>query len=251
MHVAYYKEYSHNLGRDMEFKVYGHAGKPIVVFPAQDGRFYDFENFGMVEAAARFIEEGKVQLFCVDSIDKESWSQRGGDYDQRINQHERWFNYVNDELTMRFREIRRELTGEYYIGKFFTTGCSMGAYHAANFFLRRPDIYDGTIALSGLYHAGYFFPDYHNELIYKNSPNDYMRNMPWDHPYLEMYRNSSIIICVGQGKWENECIEDTINLKNSLEHLQVDVWTDFWGYDVDHDWPWWKVQFPYFLDRIL
>ena len=41
MKVEYYKEYSHELNRDMEFKVFGHAGKPCLVFPSQDGRFFD------------------------------------------------------------------------------------------------------------------------------------------------------------------------------------------------------------------
>ena len=51
MKVEYYKEYSNNLGRDMEFKVYGHAGRPFLVFPCQDGRFFDYENMGMIDAA--------------------------------------------------------------------------------------------------------------------------------------------------------------------------------------------------------
>ncbi|MCI6032622.1 esterase family protein [Fusobacterium varium] len=251
MHTAYYKEYSHILERDMEFAVYGHNGKPCIVFPAQDGRFYDFFNFGMVDAASKFIEEGKLQLFCVDGIDWESWSQIGGDYHWRIMQHEKWFNYIIEEAIPKFREIYGETSGEYYKGKFFTTGCSMGAYHALNFFLRRPDIFDGVMALSGLYHAGYFFPNYNNEIIYNNSPVDYMKNMPWNHYYLDMYRNSKIILCCGQGRWEKEAIEDTKRLKEIFNHLQVPVWTDFWGYDVDHDWPWWKIQFPYFLDIVL
>ena len=50
MKVEYYKEYSHNLGRDMEFKVYGHSGRPFLVFPCQDGRFFDYENMGMIDA---------------------------------------------------------------------------------------------------------------------------------------------------------------------------------------------------------
>lgn len=35
----YYKEYSSNLNRNMEFNVYGYAGLPVLVFPAQNGRF--------------------------------------------------------------------------------------------------------------------------------------------------------------------------------------------------------------------
>ncbi len=47
MKVQYFKEYSECLNRYMEFKLYGHTGQPILVFPAQDGRYYDFENFKM------------------------------------------------------------------------------------------------------------------------------------------------------------------------------------------------------------
>ena len=78
MHTQYYKEYSHNLGRDMEFKVYGHAGQPIVVFPCQDGNFYDFEDRGMINLVANHIEAGRLQLICVSSIDKETWSASMG-----------------------------------------------------------------------------------------------------------------------------------------------------------------------------
>ena len=56
MKVEYYKEYSHELNRDMEFKVFGHAGKPCLVFPSQDGRFFDYEDMGMIEAAREYIE---------------------------------------------------------------------------------------------------------------------------------------------------------------------------------------------------
>ena len=43
MQIRYYKEYSRYLNRDMEFKVYGHAGRPILIFPCQSGRFFDWE----------------------------------------------------------------------------------------------------------------------------------------------------------------------------------------------------------------
>lgn len=250
MHVNHYKQYSHNLGREMEFLVYGHSGRPIVVFPAQDGRFYDFYNFGMVDAAADYINQGKIMLFCVDSIDGESWSRLGENYEARIEQHNRWFKYIVDEAIPKFKQIYGDRTGNYNC-KFMTTGCSMGAYHALNFFLRCPDIFDGVIALSGLYHAGYFFPNYNNGMIYENSPNDYMRNMSWNHEFLGKYRNSDIILCCGLGRWEEECIKDTGDLKKEFDRLQVPVWIDFWGYDVDHDWPWRKVQFPYFLQYVV
>ena len=80
----YYKEYSSNLNRNMEFNVYGYAGLPVLVFPAQNGRFFDFENFGMLENVRDLIDSGKIQLFCCDSIDSESWSNENGDPRFRI-----------------------------------------------------------------------------------------------------------------------------------------------------------------------
>lgn len=250
MLVQYFKEYSHYLDRDMEFKVYGHAGKPCVVFPAQDGKFYDFENYGMVDVIKDKIEAGKIQLFCIQSVDKESWS---GNWDQhtRIMFHEQWFNYVCEEFLPRLYEIRQQTSNEAYYGKIMTTGVSMGAYHAVNFLLRRPDLFDATCALSGLYHASYFFPNYDDVMIYLNSPTDFMQQIDEHHPYVEMYRNSQIILCCGQGAWEDEAKVDAAILKGQFERLHIPAWVDFWGHDVNHDWPWWLIQFPYFIEKMV
>ena len=45
MQTYYTKWYSPSLGREMEIKVWGHAGRPVLFIPCQDGRFYDFENY--------------------------------------------------------------------------------------------------------------------------------------------------------------------------------------------------------------
>ena len=39
------------------------------------------------------------------------------------------------------------------------TGCSMGAYHAANSLFRHPDQFDGLVAMSGLYQLRMFIGD--------------------------------------------------------------------------------------------
>ena len=98
MDIAYYKEYSRQLGRDMEFKRYGWGGKICVVFPCLNGRFYDYEDFHMPEAIAPFINSGKLQLFCVDSIDAETWTAQG-DLRRRMERHEAWYRYITEELT--------------------------------------------------------------------------------------------------------------------------------------------------------
>lgn len=245
MQTTYYKEYSTNLERDMEFKVYGHSGKPCIVFPCQNGRFFDFESFQMTDIAAPWIDEGKLQLFCVDSIDLESWSDTYGDPRHRSEMQERYFNYIVDELVPRIHEINGSGL------KLMATGCSMGATHSGIAALRRPDIFDSCICMSGFYHAGYFFGDYMDDLVYNNSPVDFIRNMPEDHPYIDMYNNSRFIFCVGQGAWEDELLDSTRRLQSVFQQKGIHCWVDIWGYDVNHDWPWWRKQFPYFLDKIL
>lgn len=245
MKTAYYKNYSHHLDREMELKVYGHGGKPCLVFPSQNGRFYDYENNGMIEAAADFIKKGQIQFFCVDSIDEETWSDLEGDPRKRIEKHEQYYQYITEEVVPFIKKICRKNK------KLLVTGNSMGAAHAVNFFLRRPDIFDSVIALSGLYSADFFFNGYYDDLVYLNSPLDYMRNLPLDHPYIQLYNESKIILCVGQGAWEDEMIQSTYALQQILKSKGIHAWIDFWGYDVDHDWPWWRVQLPYFLKSIL
>lgn len=244
MQVEYHRWWSPSLGQDMELKVYGHYGKPVLVFPAQSGRFFDYENFGMVEAVRGSIDGGKVKLFTVDSVDAQSWANWDTHPADRARRHEDYDRYIVQEVA----PLIRQNCGDYG-GKFFTTGCSMGAYHAANFFFRHPDVFDGTIALSGLYQLRMFVGDYMDDLVYFNSPLSYLPNLndPW---YLDQYRQSEIIVCCGQGAWEDAMLEDTRRLGSILEAIGVPAWIDIWGSDVNHDWPWWRKMMPYFLDKL-
>lgn len=251
MHIQYYKEYSNLLGRDMEFKVYGHAGLPVIVFPCQDGKFYDFEDRGMINTVAGHIEAGRIQIFCVGCVDAETWSVQGGDYHGRIMWHKQWMRYVCEEFLPRLHEISHEHDTTDYTGKVILSGASMGGYHCVNFYLRRPDLFGGCLSLSGLFHAGYFFPNYNDLEIYYNSPVDYLPGMTWDNPLVDQYRQGKIIICCGQGAWEDEAKKDARILKYHFERLDIPAWIDLWGEDVNHDWPWWRIQFPYFMNKLL
>jgi esterase/lipase superfamily enzyme len=53
---------------------YGHYGRPLLAFPTERGRAWEYENGGMVGAIAGLIEAGRVKLYCVDSYDEASWS---------------------------------------------------------------------------------------------------------------------------------------------------------------------------------
>ena len=246
MEIRYYKHYSGHLQRDMEFKVYGSgSGKPVMFIPCQAGRFWDFEAFHMIDTWAKWIEAGQVTVYSMDTIDGETYANQGGDNAWRVQQHERWYNYAVTELVPTIRHLHgnEELI--------MTFGCSMGATHAANFFFRRPDLFGSVLALSGLYDPGSFFKDYIDETLYNNSPNLYLANMPQDHYYIDMYNHRKIVICVGQGAWEDELKVSTGWLKRVLESKGINAQVDFWGHDVNHDWDWWYRQCDYYVPQFL
>ena len=245
MNIEYHKWWSDHLNQEMELKVYGHAGKPAVVFPCQGGRFFEYEDFGMIAACASFIENGQVQFYTVDSVDNQAWANWGAHPADRGWRHEDYNHYITQEVIPFIRQHRDEPTL-----KCLTTGNSMGGYHSANFFFRHPDAFDALIAISGIYQLRMFIGDYSDERVYLNSPLHYLPNLndPW---FLDQYRQSKIVVCSGQGPWEEPTLTDTLALQRILEEKGVPCWIDLWGYDVNHDWPWWRKMVPYFLGILL
>ncbi|MGN0985553.1 MAG: esterase family protein [Candidatus Enterenecus sp.] len=249
METQYYKGYSQALGRDMECKVYGHAGRPALFIPCQNGRFFDFENFHMTDAWAPWIESGQVMVFSIDTLDGETWSNKSGDPYWRARRHEQWMNYITDEMVPFMRSVANQHNGWTGFPGIMAFGCSLGATHAANLYFRRPDLFDCLLALSGIYTADYGFDGYMDEVVYRNSPVHYLAGMPADHPFIQQYNRHDAVICVGQGDWEVP--DSTRQLQRILEEKGILAWVDYWGHDVKHDWDWWYKQVAYFLPYLL
>jgi len=243
MEIGYQKKWSHFLNKDMEFKVYGGSGLPVLIFPTGCGRFYEFEDFGMVEAVQSFVDSGKVQLFTIDSVDCEAWMAHWMYPGERGWRHLQYERYVMEEVVPLIREMNP------YTDRLVVTGCSMGAYHAANFLFKHPDVFGTVIALSGLYGPQYFVGDYMDDNVYYNFPLCYLPKLE-EARYLELIRSCDIVACVGQGAWEEDSLRETRALEEALHKLDVDAWVDYWGYNVSHDWPWWRKQLPYFLGEL-
>lgn len=249
METAYYKEFSKVLNREMEWKVYGHSGQPILFIPCQDGRFFDFENFKMTDVWAPWIDAGEAMIISIDTPDQETWSNAFGDPRWRIERYEAWIRYITDEMVPFIHELYSEKNGGAGCFGVSVFGCSLGATHAANLFLRRPDLFNGMLALSGIYTAEYGWGSYMDDLVYLNSPVHYMENLPEDHPYVQMYNERRGIICVGQGAWEQP--DTTYQLRDIFWRKGIDIWVDVWGYDCCHDWDWWYKQVTYFAPFLL
>ena len=247
MSGEYHKWWSPALGQDMELKVYGQSGKPILVFPSGGGRFYEYEDFGMVEACRPFLDAGRAQLFTVDSVDYQSWFNRSASPAERVRRHEQYERYVMSEVV----PFIRKRTGPRTI---MTTGSSGGAYHAANFLFRHPDTFDAVIGLSGLYGPRFAFGDHWDNVLYFHFPLAYLPRLE-DPAILAKIRRCRIVLCVGQGEWERcdqyDCVAETRAMKELLDAKRIPCWVDFWGHDVNHDWVWWRKQIAYFLERVL
>lgn len=245
MNAEFLHHYSGHLNQEMYLNRYGHGGIPVVVFPSSGGSKDEFADFGMIEAAHYFIEEGKVQFFTLSSHDQESWLHKGKSQHDRAEAHNAYERYVIDEAI----PFIKHYTG--WFDPMMTTGCSMGAYHALNFQLKHPDVFNITLALSGVYDARYFGGDFGGDLaVYYNSPVDYIGtlNDPW---FIDHLRQADIIVCTGLGDWEADGLPGYYKLREAFENKNIPAWFAEWGPDVSHDWIWWRQQLPYFLGYMV
>ena len=153
MKKEYRSWYSDRLHREMHIRVYGHTGTPLLILPTQDSMCDNFENFGMIDTVASEIEAGKIQLFAVDTVDKETWSNAWGDKGWRAWQQENYYNYLIEEVLPFIRQENG--TGRLPIA----VGCSLGGLHAAIVFFRRPELFGGMMSLSGVYDAKFFYDE--------------------------------------------------------------------------------------------
>ena len=236
-------QYSEALKREMHLMVYGQGGVPFLCFPTQNSMCRNYEDFGMIDQLADFIDGGRIQLFVVDTVDAESWSAREGDKAWRAARQEQYFNYIIGEVVPLIAMRNPETPA--------VTGFSMGANHAMITFLRRPDLFRGVIALSGVYDSDYFFDGWMDSTLYQSSPERFLPGMPADHPYIALYNARRMILCCGQGAWEEDGVRTLRFLESVFREKGIHAWCDFWGYDVNHDWPWWFKQMRYFLPFML
>ncbi len=235
--------HSPNLGHDMELLLYGHGGQPLVAFPSQDGRYWDWEGFGLVDAVAPFLEDGSLTLAAVDSVDTESWTNSWLAPEDRARRHEAYERYIVDEVI----PLLREATG---VEMAWLTGCSVGAYHAANTFFRRPDVADGLIAISGVYSTRIFVGDAPGDEVYFNNPLAYLPGLsdPW---YLDRFRRSELVFVAGQGTDGEEALADMRRLEAILAAKDVPAQFDYWGPEVGHHWHWWSQMLRHHVGRML
>jgi esterase/lipase superfamily enzyme len=224
---------------------YGHWGRPALVFPSEGGHATDFENNGMIGAVAGLIDAGRLKLYCVDSYDAASWSDQEIPLEERARRHGRYESWILGDV---LPWIHRDCGGP---AEVITLGCSMGAYHAANFALKRADLFPLAMCLSGQYDPSSWNGwGERGQETYFNSPLDYVANLDGDH--LDWLRDHvSLLLVCGQGQWEDTtgALRSTEQFAALLAAKGIKHEADLWGYDVPHDWPSWRAQLAHHMPR--
>ena len=229
MRRDYHNWYSPRLDRHMELLVFGSGGLPIVVFPTERGRFYDYENNGMIQAVAGPVEAGRLQVFCIDSVDPESWLNRAVHPHERLARHLAYESYVLYEVA----PLMKKLSGAAQIG---ATGCGLGGYHAFNFAMKHPDLTSASISMSGCFDMRRFMDGFYSNEFYFNNPFDYLPNMR-DTWFLERYAKMRFILAVGD---HDIYLAENVRMKEILSKREISCRLDVWESEETHDWPLWQ-----------
>jgi esterase/lipase superfamily enzyme len=212
MKREYVHWYSPSLHRSMELLVFGEGGARVLVFPTREGRFFEYENLGLVESLRHRIEAGSIQLICVEGLANEIFYASGLDAAMRIARWQHFETYILEEVLPFMDEMNSH-------PETVVTGCSLGAYYAANIAFRNPDTFTKLVALSGRYdltHAVECFesllPGEYGDHIYFNMPCHYLPNLN-DPEILRSIRKMKIQLVVGD---EDPFIENNRQLSRIL-----------------------------------
>jgi esterase/lipase superfamily enzyme len=223
---------------------YGHWGRALLAFPSEQGSARDWEDRGMVTAVAGLLDAGRVKLYCVDSYDARTWHASELPLEERARRHGAYEDWIVSQVVP---WIREDCGGPVEPA---VTGTSFGAYHAANFALRRADLFPLALCFSGVYDVSVVGDGERGDAVYFQNPLDYAGNLHGDHLDWLRRRVSLLLVC-GQGQWEDTtgALESTKQFGGLLLDKGIRVEVDLWGHDVAHDWPSWRSQLAHHLPR--
>jgi esterase/lipase superfamily enzyme len=224
---------------------YGHWGRPVMLIPAEAGSAGDLEHQGMVDAVSDLVEAGRAKLYCVDAFDGVSWSNQTIPLEDRARAHGAYEAWILERVVP---FVHADSGGSQEI---LVAGVSLGAFHAANFALKRADLFPLAICMSGSYDPAHWHAwGERGDATYFNNPTDYVEHLGGDH--LDWLRSQvNLLLVCGQGMWEDTtgALESTRAFAGLLARKGIRHELDLWGYDVAHDWPSWRAQLRHHLPR--
>jgi len=236
MNREYHRTHSSLLGREMEMLVFGDTGLPVIVFPTSAARFYEFEDHGMIAALAGKIEAGQLQIFCVDSLDGDSWYNQNAHPRLRIARHMQYENYILHDVVSMVRQKNAH-------PRLSAAGCSFGGYHAVNIAFRHPEIFTGFLSMSGAFDLTPFLRGYYDQDCYYHLPTHYLPRLE-DRRYLDRFQLNNYVLATGR---DDQCLAQNQLLDHILNQKQVPHQFYVWDGQNSHDWPTWQRMAQLYL----
>src|SRR5437764_13426054 len=151
MHRNHQCWYSHRLNRNMGVAIYGNYGAPILAFPTSAGDEWEQEGQGMIPTLSPYIEQGRIRIFCINSVNSDSFQNKGAHPFHRSWMQAQYDDYVANEV-FPFIDCQCQTPG---IG-ITKLGASLRACHAANTLFKHPDPgtpYYALLGVSDLRHS--------------------------------------------------------------------------------------------------
>lgn len=239
MHREITSWYSPSLQEEMPIATYGHYGIALLIVPTAGADFLEYERFQLIDELAPIVDSGKVKVFSVNSVNKQSWLNKQMEGAHKAIRHNQWNDYIFNEV-IPFIKSKTSLETPIIV-----SGASFGALHSMNLFLKRPDLLNGVIAMSGVYNLMEYTDGYYDEQVYYNSPAHYVPNLT-DHWYLENIRRSrNIHIFSGEGPYEAP--DAAREFAGILYNKGITYELEIWGPEWKHDWPTWRAVLPHYL----
>lgn len=238
MNKEVHQWYSPALNKEMPVAVYGHYGFALLMIPTAAADYLEYERFELINHLKPLIDAGKLKVFSVNSINTESWMNKQMEGSHKAIRQNQFNEYIFNEVVP---FIKTKTSNDTPI---ITCGASFGAFHSMNLFLKRPDLINGVIAMSGVYDLMEYTNGFYDDQVYFNSPMHYIPNLT-DHDTLEKIRRGKIILATGSGNNEdpeaNKRFSGVLNSKSIPHNLEV------WADDIHHDWPTWRKMLPHFI----
>ena len=223
----------------MPIAAYGDYGFALLFVPTAAADYLEYERFQLMDTLAPYINSGKVRIFSVNSINSESWLNNEIAGEHKAIRHNQFNNYIFDEVVP---FIKTNTSADTPI---ITCGASFGALHSMNLFLKRPDIINGVIAMSGVYDLTEYSKGFYDDQVYFNSPCHYVPNLSNDWYLSHIRKSTHIHLLSGSGDYEDP--QASRNFSSVLNAKGIPHELDVWGTEWKHDWPTWRAMLPLYL----
>lgn len=230
----YVKWFSHTLGRETEMLVIGHSGIPVIMFPTSMGTYHQNKDFHLIDSVEWYVNNGLVKIYCVDSVDKESFYNDAIHPADRIRNHNVYDRFILNEIVDRASHE----TGHHKVA---VAGCSFGGYHTINFALRHPGRVDYAFSMGGAFDITNHLDGFYDQSVYYNNPVDFLGGLNDENLW-----KMGIVLGVGD---QDFCLKQNYRLAEIMSLKGIPYWLDVRPNAV-HDWPVWREMLPTYFSRM-